>query len=86
MYTIEIQYKGNEIEYQIELDRVKDYIPTLSYEHGYSAQTGRTTQKWVVLRVSKPLIQELHDLLPFCTTEITELVKGKQSINVDDFL
>ncbi len=86
MYTIKISYKGNAIEEQIALLGITDYVPTLVHQNSYSTITGRTTVSLVVLKISKPLIEEIHKSLPLCVTEITELVKGKQSINVDDFL
>lgn len=85
MYIIEIKYKGNAIEDQVALHKITDYVPTLTYQNSYSVKRNQTTLCWVFAKLSRVMIMEIYNVLPYCDIEITELIKGKQSSNVDDF-
>ena len=83
MYTLKIEYKGNDLFDQLSLRDTLEYIPTLEYESSFIK--GITSTNLVVLGISKAMIKEIKDICP-CMITITELLEGKSSTDINDFI
>ena len=83
MYTLKIEYEGNDLYDQLSLRDTLEYIPTLEYESTFIQ--GVTSTNLVVLGISKAMIKEIKNLFP-CIITITELIEGKSSEDVEHFI